>query len=158
MALRDEGASIRAIAAELGIPRATVGGWLRGAPALHLTVADEAAPNLEADRLAHLRKPCSMCRRDLPWSAYWAAVKCADGTMRRPQARCKECVKATRREQRQADPTRAREIDRRDRERIREDPEKAARRRELQRENSTVHRRRNGVLPWHEYVESRRAA
>lgn len=63
-----------------------------------------------------------------------------------------------RREARQADPERARAMDRRNSRRIQADAAKAAARRETQRENSTVHRRRNGALPWDEYVAGRRAA
>lgn len=154
ISLREAGATVRAIAAELGVPRATVGDWTKGIDPLP---AIEDAPPVDL-RVHRLRKWCAGCEQDKPWADYWTAAKWPDGSMRRPQAKCKECVKAARRQRRREDPERARETDRRDRERIQADPERLVRRRELTRENGVAHRRRKGALPWAEYVEQRRAA
>jgi hypothetical protein len=102
-----------------------------------------------------MTKLCAECRQSLPWVEFWAAAKWPDGSMRRPQSYCKDCVKARRRARRETDPEGARAVDRRDRERLRADPEQAARRRETQRENSASHRRRHGALTWAEYLARR---
>lgn len=107
------------------------------------------------DRLEMLSRLCSVCGHTKLWSAFWAAKKHPDGTMQRPQSRCKECVKQARRERRKSDPEWARKVDAADWKRIKDDPDKLALRRELTRENGAIHRRRNGALPWVEYVASR---
>lgn len=142
VALREAGATIGEIAETLKLPRSTVGDMVVGIQPLEYVELVAAPIDPDAERLALLRMICSRCRQRLPWSAFWAKAKWPDGTMRRPQSHCKECVKARLRERRAQDPEWAREVNRRDWERIKADPEKLARRRELTRENLVVHRLR----------------
>ena len=86
------------------------------------------------------RKQCSVCGLVKPWTDFWAAAKLPDGSMARPQYRCKECVKADRRDRRRANPETFRERDRRDWRILMRNPGRRARRRETQRENSAAFR------------------
>src|ERR1700755_2485138 len=86
------------------------------------------------------RKKCSVCLVVKPWSDYWAAARWPDGSMQRPQYRCRECVRANRRARRAADPETFRKRDQRDWRKLMADPERRARRRETQRENSVAFR------------------
>lgn len=105
-----------------------------------------------------MRKWCSGCQERKPWGEFWAAAKWPDGTMRRPQSKCKECVKAARRRRRREDPEWALAENRRDWERTKANPDRLARRRELTRENSTSLRRRNGAVTRRQYLEQQRRA
>ncbi len=140
--LREDGATISEIADRLGIPRSTVGDLVAGIQPLEYVRLAEEQPDPDAERLDLLRATCARCSQRVPWSAFHAKAKWPDGSMRRPQSWCKECVKARRRERRRDDPDWARDLDRRDWQRIKSDPEKLARRRELTRENLVVHRLR----------------
>jgi hypothetical protein len=86
------------------------------------------------------RKRCSVCLQLKPWTDYWAAAKNPDGTMARPQYRCKECVKADRRARRRVYPELFRARDRADWRKLMADPERRVRRRETQRQNSATFR------------------
>jgi len=97
----------------------------------------------ETERRTRLHAWCTRCHQQLPWTAFWARTKWPDGTMRLPQSHCRNFVKARRRELRAANPERVRERDRRAWRRMMSDPEQAARRRETQRQNSVVFRRRH---------------
>jgi hypothetical protein len=87
-----------------------------------------------------MTRVCSVCFERKSWSEFWAAAKWPDGSTRRPQYRCKECIKAAKRRRRREDPAWAQEVNRRDWQRIKADPEQLARRRELTRENGQVFR------------------
>jgi hypothetical protein len=89
-----------------------------------------------------MTKFCPHCQTRKPWSEFYAAAKHPDGSMVRPGAYCKPCVAARRRERRRMDPEWARAVYRADWQRIKADPEKLARRRELTRENKAVWRER----------------
>lgn len=41
---------------------------------------------------SRVRKTCTRCGHDKPWGDFHAAAKWDDGTMRRPQSRCKDCL------------------------------------------------------------------
>lgn len=85
-------------------------------------------------------KTCSVCFELKPWSAYWAAARWPDGTMQRPQYRCKTCVKADRRARRAENPELFRRRDQRDWKALMANPDRRARRRETQRESSATFR------------------
>jgi hypothetical protein len=143
--LKEDGATVREIAEALGIPRSTVGELVVGVDRLpHASMTDDppATNEAEAQRLGLLSKPCGRCNEPKTWSEYWAQTKWPDGTMRRPQAWCKECVKEQRKERRRMDPEWARAVNKADWARIKADPEKLDKRRELTRENGIVHRLR----------------
>lgn len=88
------------------------------------------------------QRRCGACGLTKPWTDFWAAAHWPDGTVRRPQSRCKDCVKARKRHLRRQDPERARARDRQDWQRLMADPARRARRRETQRENSSAFRRK----------------
>lgn len=137
--LREDGESIRQIAERLELPRSTIGDWVLGIEPLPSHITDE---DPDAARLSRLRSWCASCCQRLPWTSFWARSKWPDGTMRVPQSHCRDCVKARRRTRRHEDPAWAREQNRREWQRIKSDPEKLAKRRELTRENLIVHRLR----------------
>ena len=138
--LRHAGLSIREIAAQLEQPRATVGGWVVGIEPMDYSTPDDDAPT--DPRLELLTRRCSSCGVAKTWGEFWAAAKWPDGTMRRPQAHCRDCVKARRRDRRRRNPEWARAQNQREWQRIKADPDKLAKRRELTRENGRVHRLR----------------
>lgn len=142
VSLREAGLSVREIAVEFGVPRSTVGDLVVGVVPLEYVELQDEAPDPDAERLALLKARCSHCQQSLPWSAFWAKAKWPDGSMRVPQSWCKECVKARRRERRRENPEWAREINRRDWERIKANPDQLAHRRELTRENLAAMRHR----------------
>lgn len=140
--LREEGATVRAISEALGVPYATVGDWVLGIdPLPHANLTDDTA-NPDAARLVMLSATCSRCQESKTWLDFHARSKWPDGTMRAPQSWCKNCVKARRKQRRKDDPEWARAINQRDWQQIKADPVKLAKRRELTRENSRVHRLR----------------
>lgn len=94
-----------------------------------------------------MTKICAHCNERKPWAAFQAAARWEDGSMRRPGSYCTPCIALRKRERRRADPEWAKRLDRQDWQRIKADPEKLARRRELTRENGIVHRRRRGAKP-----------
>lgn len=91
-----------------------------------------------------LSKWCPHCQRLRPWSEFQAAARDENGDMIRPGAYCKPCLAARKRARRKIDPEWAKQTDRADWQRIKANPEKLARRRELTRENGTVYRVRRG--------------
>lgn len=143
--LREAGRSIRDIADELDVPKSTIGEWVIGIVPLEYVELQPDIPDPDGQRLAMLRYSCTACQRSLPWTDFWAKAKWPDGTMRVPQSHCKDCVKERRRQRRVDDPVWAREQNRRDWQRIKSDPDKLAKRRELTRENSVVLRRRRAA-------------
>lgn len=140
--LREDGLTIQAIADELGIPRSTAGDLVVGIEPLPVLVDEAVVDEAEEVRLERLKKWCPACKSDKPWKGFWAAARWPDGTMQRPQYRCKECVKQALRQRRKDDPEWARDLNKREWQRIKEDPEKLAHRRRLTRENSVAMRRR----------------
>lgn len=142
VALRQDGYTISDIAAELGLPRSTVGDIVKGIdPLPHASLTPDAVdPDL--DRLKRLRATCTACDTPKAWTEFWAAARWPDGTMRRPQSHCKDCFKAARRKRRRDDPEWARDINRKDWQRIKNDPVMLAKRRVLTRENSHIYRLR----------------
>jgi hypothetical protein len=140
--MREEGGTVREIAEALDVPVATVGDWVLGVdPLPHAGLTDEPA-NPDAARLAMLRATCSRCQELKPWLDFWAKAKWPDDTMRLPQSWCKDCVKAERRQRRKKDPEWASRQDKANWQKIKADPVKLAKRRELTRENGRVHRLR----------------
>lgn len=142
--LREAGLSIREIANLMDVPRSTVADWVKGIVPLEYVELDGPTP--EEQRLMKLVKRCTKCGEDKTWLDFHARVKWPDGTMRRPNSWCKECVNAYWRERRADDPEWARELNRRNWQRVKNDPELLAKARERVRENSRVYylRRRRG--------------
>jgi hypothetical protein len=75
-------------------------------------------------------RTCTRCDKTKSWDDFYAAVKWEDGTMRRPQSRCKRCMGELSKEYgkrlRRENPEAARQIDRDRWARIRADPERYA--------------------------------
>jgi DNA-binding transcriptional ArsR family regulator len=86
------------------------------------------------------------CGQRKPWTEFHAAARWPDGTMRRPQSRCKACAAEARkqalRRTRRDDPEAARARDRREWKAIQASPDRARKRRRLQQENSSAFRER----------------
>lgn len=141
--LRTEcGLSISDIAERLDLSRSVAGEMVKGIDPLPHALLTEEAPDPDRERLLKLRRSCGACLAVKPWTEFWAAAKYPDGTMQRPQSHCKDCVKAARRRRRREDPEWARAQYKADWQRIKANPDQLAKRRELTRENSRVHRLR----------------
>lgn len=92
-------------------------------------------------------KVCNRCGVKKGWSEFYAKVKWPDGTMRRPQSRCKACFHELTVEWEQANRDKKRAAARRYREKMKGDPERLAARRARQRDWQVRKRGRGSVVP-----------
>lgn len=100
-------------------------------------------------KVVERERECLICGESKPWSAFYAARKWPDGTMRSPQSYCKVCRTRIGNEWQRKNREWRREYDRRRYARLRQDPEWVGIRREIDREAKRRrfnHRPREAVL------------
>lgn len=98
-------------------------------------------------RFAERTKVCNRCKQRKPWAAFYPRYRLPDGSVGNVTSACKECHNAASIARRRADREKDREVSRRYRERLKQDPERYARIRVKAREYKRVYKLRHGGRP-----------